>query len=377
MIDIQGFWQDGKTSASPEAVLHTDAVGRLSVKVGRDLVTSANINDVKIPDRLGNIQRQLRFPDGGTFVTANNDAVDQLQRNLGKSRGVHKLHAAENRWSLALVCLTLIVGLITWSLIWGVPLAAKGVAKVIPDSVVEYTDKTSIDFFDNTWLDPSSLSEARQKELLSYFQPYIHTLQSSSEMPEIDVQFRDGGPLGANAFALPGGTIIFTDDIVELAKDDAELLSVLFHEIGHVEHQHGMRSVLQGSIIVLSLAFVTGDMNGVAELLLGIPVLLVNSAYSRDFETEADDYAYQNMKQAGIPLHHFADILSRMDHSHHHDSDDGSDKEGNGGENGSAPDDASDENVTSENAEEEVMGYFSTHPLTKDRIKRFESDREK
>ncbi|WIO75451.1 M48 family metallopeptidase [Porticoccaceae bacterium LTM1] len=369
MMDIQGFWQDGKISASPEAVLHADAVGRLTVRVGNEAVVSAEIKEVKIPDRLGNIQRQLRFPNGGTFVTANNEAVDQLQRNLGKSSGGHKLHAAENRWSLALVCLTLIVGLIAWCLIWGVPLAAQGVAKVIPDAVVEYTDQTSIDFFDDVWLDPSNLPEARQKQLLNYFQPYIHTLQSSSDMPEIDVQFRDGGPLGANAFALPGGTIIFTDDIVELAKSDAELLSVLFHEIGHVEHQHGMRSVLQGSIIVLSLAFVTGDMNGVAELLLGIPVLLVNSAYSRDFETEADDYAYQNMKQEGIPLHHFADILSRMDHQHHH-----GDEANKGEENKSTDQGPVSHDTSDESSDKDVMGYFSTHPLTKDRIKRFETE---
>ena len=48
------------------------------------------------------------------------------------------------------------------------------------------------------------------------------------------LEFRHGGYIDANAFALPSGIIVMTDELVELAKSDDELISVLAHEIGHV-----------------------------------------------------------------------------------------------------------------------------------------------
>ena len=50
----------------------------------------------------------------------------------------------------------------------------------------------------------------------------------------LKVLFREGGRIGANALALPAGTIIFTDEMVRLSEDDTELVTVLAHEIGHI-----------------------------------------------------------------------------------------------------------------------------------------------
>ena len=64
---------------------------------------------------------------------------------------------------------------------------------------------------------------------------------------DIRIVFRKGGRLGPNAFALPGGTIIFTDEMIMLSEHDDELLAVLIHEIGHVVHRNGMRTIIQDS----------------------------------------------------------------------------------------------------------------------------------
>lgn len=48
--------------------------------------------------------------------------------------------------------------------------------------------------------------------------------------------------IGANAFALPDGTLVVTDELVELAGDnDDEVLAVLAHELGHIHERHGLR----------------------------------------------------------------------------------------------------------------------------------------
>ncbi len=61
------------------------------------------------------------------------------------------------------------------------------------------------------------------------------------------VEFRASPIIGANAFALPGGIVIVTDQLMQLAEHDDEILAVLAHEIGHVKHRHVLRGLPQDS----------------------------------------------------------------------------------------------------------------------------------
>ena len=84
------------------------------------------------------------------------------------------------------------------------------------------------------------------------------------EQPRLE--FRTIPDLGANAFALPSGIVVVTDDLVASAASDEELLAVLAHELGHIQHRHALRGVLQTSIIPLLLAAITGDPASVSAL---------------------------------------------------------------------------------------------------------------
>lgn len=100
--------------------------------------------------------------------------------------------------------------------------------------------------------------------------------------------FRNAEEVGPNAFALPSGTIVMLDQLVELADDDKEVLGVLAHELGHVERRHSARMMLQTSISGLALTWWLGD---VSTLLAAAPGVMLGAKYSRDMETEADEYA--------------------------------------------------------------------------------------
>ncbi|MBW1770800.1 MAG: M48 family metallopeptidase, partial [Deltaproteobacteria bacterium] len=125
-----------------------------------------------------------------------------------------------------------------------------------------------LDILDLSIFSDSELDEATRTRLMKHFRPVI-TDHSSYELK---ILFRKGGYLGPNAFALPGRTIIFTDEMVQLAAHDDELLAVLTHEIGHIVHRHGMRRVIQDSLLGFALLAITGDVSGSSELFLGIPV---------------------------------------------------------------------------------------------------------
>ena len=125
---------------------------------------------------------------------------------------------------------------------------------------------------------------------------HFHPLLTAHTDYPLQVMFRKGGALGPNAFALPDGTIVFTDEMVRLAEHDDELSAVLAHEIGHVVRRHGMRTIIQDSLLGFLILAITGDITGSSELFIGLPVLLTEMAYSREFEREADQYALAYMQ---------------------------------------------------------------------------------
>jgi Zn-dependent protease with chaperone function len=124
--------------------------------------------------------------------------------------------------------------------------------------------------------------------------------------------------MGANAFALPGGTIVMTDALVEAAArpgmgDDA-LAGVLAHEIGHVVHRHTTRLVVEQGVLNVGLGLALGD---VSMWVSTGSSLLTGLAYRRGHETEADCFATALMRKAAIPATPMADLLLGMEAEAH------------------------------------------------------------
>jgi predicted Zn-dependent protease len=119
--------------------------------------------------------------------------------------------------------------------------------------------------------------------------------------------------IGPNAFALPGGTIIITDQMIEFAESQEEILAILAHELGHVEERHILQLVVQSSFAALVAATVTADAASLSALVAGIPAILLQKKYSRDFEDKADEYAFDMLKRHDVSPEAFASIMERID----------------------------------------------------------------
>ena len=107
-----------------------------------------------------------------------------------------------------------------------------------------------------------------------------------------------------------------TDDLVQLTSDDEELLAVYFHELGHARLLHVERSILQSVAWAVVLTMITGDIGGVGELVLALPLTLGQAAYSRKHEREADEFAIVELKALGISPLKLATMLDRIEASH-------------------------------------------------------------
>lgn len=219
----------------------------------------------------------------------------------------------QTRWPLLLGVLAVVaVGLVAF-LRYGTPWAAAQLTQHVPLGWELSLSQQALAQVDQRWLRPSRLPPERQAalrerfaELLSHLTPSLK--RYSGYTPRYDLQFRRG--LGPNAFALPGGTLVMTDELVESAArqglpDDA-LLGVLAHEIGHVEHRHGTRLLVEQGVLNVGLGLALGDVSNVVAM---TGTLLTGLAYRRQHENESDCFALALMARAQRPTAPMADLL--------------------------------------------------------------------
>jgi len=112
-----------------------------------------------------------------------------------------------------------------------------------------------------------------------------------------------------NAFAIPGGYVYVTRQLMALMNDEAELASVLGHEVGHVAARHGQqrqktakRNAIFGAILQIATGLALGGDSAVGQLLqkgIGSGVQLVTLKYGRAQEYEADDLGVTYLAKAG------------------------------------------------------------------------------
>lgn len=130
--------------------------------------------------------------------------------------------------------------------------------------------------------------------------------------PDVSYQLEFRDWTDPNAFAAPGGLIVITDPMLKLISSDEEFLSVMAHEIGHVEMRHGLRTALQQGSSWLVISMLWGDASALGTLTIALPSILIQSAYSRGFEREADQYAFKRLKELGISPRAFASLMAKL-----------------------------------------------------------------
>ena len=336
---IKGIYLDGKTAKRQRARLEINNDHKIThIYLTEPQETlSFERQYYAIEPRLGNTSREISFDDDQLFVCDHCDEIDKLrswQTNRLSDRNSW-LYYLEN--NLKLICLsTILTTIFLYGIVaFGLPSAARIMAHNVPYFTSESL-VSSLDILDKTVFKESELTPKRQQEIRNLAAPYL--LNHESVNPKL--VFRSG--MKANALALPNGVIVFTDDFVNLIQSNDELISVLFHELGHLTHKHMTQRIIQDAMLTIMVVFLTGDVETI-DLLTGLPTLLLDLAYSREFETEADAYALTLLDKHNIPLHSFVDAMRNLENYYL--------QEGAG------------KNSTT------MSEFFSTHPETSERIK--------
>jgi Zn-dependent protease with chaperone function len=236
-------------------------------------------------------------------VTTDTGAPPPLPRSTANSQWEGSLRPLA---LLIVVCLALVIA--AWR--YGVPALASAAAVWMPVPVVETIGDLTLAGLDAHTFEPSAISAARQADLVNRFSRLRFPDGTTSAAYEI--VFRRSDAVGANAMALPSGTIIVTDGLVDLSGDDDEIVAVLAHEAGHVQERHGLRQMFQGSFTRAGVSWLLGDVSALAA---GLSTVLLEAKYSRDFERDADAYAVRVLDASDISRDHFARMLERLEQS--------------------------------------------------------------
>ncbi len=335
-MEIAAKFYDGVSSKEHIVTVRFSKEGRFIIEeFGIDLPVEV----LEISPRLGNTPRVINLPGKERCKIEDNEKLDKILEGLNINRsGIHKL---ERSWKAALASVALIAAVVVFMLTAGADYTADFLAKMVPRGTLDYASKNALEQLDKTVLHKSNLNKQKKVKILKMFS------RLTGGDKRYKLHFRSSPQIGANAFALPSGDIILLDELVMLDKDKQlrGILGVLAHEKGHVVYRHGLRSIIKGAIASSIITYITGD---ISILVSSVPTLLITSGYSRKFESQADRYAKKELNRMHISSKPLAKLFEKLDAFY-------------GKRN-------KESNIS------RYMGWISTHPPTKERIKFFMKD---
>ena len=334
MTSLAARYFDGQSSR-----VHDVAVELLDNRTlrlrGAGIERDEPLEHLRVSPRLARIARTIELADGARLLLDDHPLIDQWS----------PLHNPLQRWVDRLerhahaVAASIVVCVLSGAVLfyWGVPWMSDRIAAQLPEQVETRLGEEVLAQLDRfAGLAPSSLDMERQSGLLERFAAL------KADMPGAEnhrLLFRNAAGIGPNALALPGGTVIITDQLVSLVNDDREIDAVLAHELGHQQQHHALRQTLRSSFVIVIAAMFAGDVSSASAVVVAVPTFLLQGHYSREFESEADAFALRTLAEKGTSPAWFAQAMRTLEAF-----------------------------VSDQGESDDSPGYLSSHPQTRERI---------
>jgi Zn-dependent protease with chaperone function len=334
MTSLAARYFDGQSSR-----VHDVAVELLDNRTlrlrGAGIERDEPLEHLRVSPRLARIARTIELADGARLLLDDHPLIDQwfpLHNPL--QRWVDRLERHAHAVAASIVVCVLSGAVLFY---WGVPWMSDRIAAQLPEQVETRLGEEVLAQLDRfAGLAPSSLDMERQSGLLERFAAL------KADMPGAEnhrLLFRNAAGIGPNALALPGGTVIITDQLVSLVNDDREIDAVLAHELGHQQQHHALRQTLRSSFVIVIAAMFAGDVSSASAVVVAVPTFLLQGHYSREFESEADAFALRTLAERGISPAWFAQAMRTLEAF-----------------------------VSDQGESDDSPGYLSSHPQTRERI---------
>lgn len=297
---LDAVYFDGRSSRLHRVTLQVcDGVAQVRGDAERD----SPLGELRVSERSVHALRKITFPDGAYLEVRDLGALAALLHSTGHADSwVVRL---QQSWRGALAAAAGTLAVLGFGYVYVLPAAADLLARNMPAGMERKLGQGVLATLDKHMFAPSAFSEQRMAALSERFR---QLRPADGEAPDWRLVFRKSR-IGPNAFALPSGDIVLTDEMVRLLDDDEAVMGVLAHELGHLQQKHITRRIIQGAVVGTSAAMLFGD---VSSLLTTAPAALVDMKYSRDAERDADDYAIAMLRRNGIPLEHLLKVFEKL-----------------------------------------------------------------
>lgn len=277
---------------------------RLSVEEDRaallaetgEVLAKACARDLEIDMAVGRAPRRITFLDGTLFETEDAGAVHAVlprsERDVLQRFEVFGQH-------LVFFLVGAVIGVIA---IWrfALPALVSLAIALTPAPPVEAMDRGTLQTLDLSMAEPSRLEEADRVRAEAIFEQLLdHLSPDERHERSFDIELRDLPGMGPNALALPGGTVVLTDALVQKFADDNVIAGVLAHEIGHIVGNHGITQLYRSLGVFVLVSLIAGDTGPILKDILLEGGVLLSLSYSREHEREADAYAMRLADRAG------------------------------------------------------------------------------
>lgn len=308
MVQGTARYFDGQRSTSHVVQLKLEPGGPLEVQ-GDEIALTWPLRDLALGTQVGfeASWTVVHIPTGASCQSANSVVRRALSCESKQPHWENNLQRMEQSGGICVGAVGLCIAVLGTLLTVGIPYMAGQIAALTPTSVSENISQSLLQAMETAdILSPTELPLVRRRSLLSRFE------QAAQSQPELSLELRFYKVGVANAFALPDGTVVVTDKLVKLLETDDRAVAVLWHEIGHVKHRHGLESVIESSATAVLLTTILGDLEQFTVLTAGLPAVYLESNNSRGQELQADKFAQLQMDATGLPRERFVEALSMI-----------------------------------------------------------------
>lgn len=296
---LDAFYFDGRTSKRHNAVIESH--GEHVTIAGEFGERHERWRHIQIAEAVGNAPRRISLADGAYCEIHDSRAFAIWMQGARLKPSL--VEGMQQHWHWVALSLAGAVAFLAAGYLWLLPIAAQALVPKIPPLWAQSISARVMQGLDNGILSASTLPEEHRERIrakvttLAYKDgPYRLIFRSAHKT--------------ANAFALPNGDIVILDELVNLADSDDEVTAVVAHELGHVAHHHGLRQLIQASVVSAVVGYYFGD---VSSLATGLASLALDSRYSREFEAESDRFAVDLMRASGMNPTLLATMLERLE----------------------------------------------------------------
>lgn len=169
----------------------------------------------------------------------------------------------------------------------------------------------------------ATFGEYRNDALQGFLQQRGNEMGLISHRPKLQYHIKILDSPVVNAFAVPGGYVYFTRGLLAQLNNEAELMGVLGHEMGHITARHSVSQQSKqqlGTLLLIGGLIVSKDLQQYADYAMqGMQLLFLK--FSRDDEVEADGLGVEYSSKIGYDAHKMADffqVLNKMNMASEH-----------------------------------------------------------